>query len=153
MSLELVRLDNGTLPGIANSIRAKTGAVSQIVPAQMPVEIDGIRNIRMQSGVVTIDADATAITVPATGRSIEILGIDVPHTTGYVRSAAWQYGADTVPYALGSYIRYTSSTGGTTPDNTTCSALMVTAENGKTTFDTTNNARLFAGGARYCWIS
>lgn len=154
MSLELVKLDNATLPGIANAIRAKTGGTAPIVPAEMPVEIDGIRNIRMQSGVVTIDADATAITIPAIGRSIDIISNDVPLTTGYVVSASWNNGPTIgSPYSLGSYIRFTSSTGGTTPNGSTCAALAVTVSGETTTFNTTNSARLFAAGAKYCWVA
>lgn len=44
--LELVKLDSGTLPAIANAIRAKTGDTALLLPSQMPTAIESI-----QSGV------------------------------------------------------------------------------------------------------
>ena len=42
MALELVKLDSGTLPAIANAIREKTGDTALLLPAQMPNAIAGI---------------------------------------------------------------------------------------------------------------
>lgn len=154
MALEIVKLDNATLPGIANAIRAKTGGTAPIVPAEMPVEVGGIKNLRMQSGTVTISDDAMELTIPATGRSIDIIALDVPLTTGYVVSASWNHGPTIgSPYSLGSYIRFTSSTGGTTPNGSTCASMMVTVSGETTIFNTTKPDRLFAAGAKYCWVA
>ena len=40
--LELVKLDSGTLPAIANAIRAKTGDTALLLPSQMPTAIESI---------------------------------------------------------------------------------------------------------------
>ena len=40
--LELVKLDSGTLPAIANAIRAKTGDTALLLPSQMAAAIAGI---------------------------------------------------------------------------------------------------------------
>lgn len=40
--LEMVKLDSGTLPAIANAIREKTGDTALLLPAQMPNAIAGI---------------------------------------------------------------------------------------------------------------
>ena len=42
MAMELVKLDNATLPAIANAIRAKTGDTALLLPSQMPNAIAGI---------------------------------------------------------------------------------------------------------------
>lgn len=42
MALELVKLDSGTLPAIANAIRAKTGDAALLLPSQMPTAIASI---------------------------------------------------------------------------------------------------------------
>ena len=42
MALELVKLDSGTLPAIANAIREKTGDTALLLPSQMPNAIAGI---------------------------------------------------------------------------------------------------------------
>lgn len=43
MALELVKLDSGTLPAIANAIREKTGDTALLLPSQMAEEIKGIQ--------------------------------------------------------------------------------------------------------------
>lgn len=40
--LEMVKLDNATLPAIANAIRAKTGDSGLLLPSQMPAAIESI---------------------------------------------------------------------------------------------------------------
>lgn len=55
MALELVKLDSGTLPAIANAIRAKTGDTALLLPSQMPNAIAGI-----PSGI-----ELPALTTPA----------------------------------------------------------------------------------------
>ena len=42
MAMELVKLDNATLPAIANAIRAKTGDTALLLPSQMAAAIAGI---------------------------------------------------------------------------------------------------------------
>ena len=53
--LELVKLDSGTLPAIANAIREKTGDTALLLPSQMPNAIAGI-----PSGI-----ELPALTTPA----------------------------------------------------------------------------------------
>lgn len=55
MALELVKLDSGTLPAIANAIREKTGDTALLLPSQMPNAIAGI-----PSGI-----ELPALTAPA----------------------------------------------------------------------------------------
>lgn len=55
MAMELVKLDNATLPAIANAIRAKTGDTALLLPSQMPNAIAGI-----PSGI-----ELPALTTPA----------------------------------------------------------------------------------------
>ena len=55
MALELVKLDSGTLPAIANAIREKTGDTALLLPSQMPNAIAGI-----PSGI-----ELPALTTPA----------------------------------------------------------------------------------------
>lgn len=55
MALELVKLDSGTLPAIANAIREKTGDTALLLPSQMAGAIAGI-----SSGV-----ELPALTTPA----------------------------------------------------------------------------------------
>lgn len=43
MALELVKLDSGTLPAIANAIREKTGDTALLLPSQMAAAIHGIQ--------------------------------------------------------------------------------------------------------------
>ena len=45
MALELVKLDSGTLPAIANAIRTKTGDTALLLPSQMPNAIAGIPSV------------------------------------------------------------------------------------------------------------
>ena len=40
--LELVKLDSGTLPAIANAIRGKTGETALLLPSEMATAIAGI---------------------------------------------------------------------------------------------------------------
>ncbi|MGM9554311.1 MAG: hypothetical protein ACI3V2_08400 [Faecousia sp.] len=43
MALELVKLDSGTLPAIADAIREKTGDTARLLPSQMAAAINGIQ--------------------------------------------------------------------------------------------------------------
>lgn len=43
MAMEIVKLDNATLPGIADAIRAKTGGTAPLLPSQMAEAIAGIQ--------------------------------------------------------------------------------------------------------------
>ena len=64
MALELVKLDSGTLPGIADAIRAKTGETALLLPSQMAAAIGGIKNLRVETGTITPAEDTTTITIP-----------------------------------------------------------------------------------------
>ena len=66
MALELVKLDNATLPAIAAAIREKTGDTSLLYPSQMADAIGGLRIIRVKSGTVQPAADHNYIDLPET---------------------------------------------------------------------------------------
>ncbi len=76
MALELVKLDSGTLPAIANAIREKTGDTALLLPAQMPNAIAGI-----PSGI-----ELPALTKPAAASDVlkgkEYIGEDGGKRTG-----------------------------------------------------------------------
>ena len=55
MALELVKLDSGTLPAIADAIRQKTGDAARLLPSQMAAAIHGI-----QTGVTLPELTAPA---------------------------------------------------------------------------------------------
>lgn len=75
MALELVRLDNGTLPGIANAIRARTGDTALLLPSQMAAAIAGIPTVTLPE-----------LTAPAAERQVlagkEYIGADGEKKTG-----------------------------------------------------------------------
>ena len=64
MAMELVKLDNATLPAIANAIRAKTGDTALLLPSQMAAAIAGIKNLRIETGTITPAEDVIDITIP-----------------------------------------------------------------------------------------
>lgn len=74
--LELVKLDSGTLPAIANAIREKTGDTALLLPSQMPNAIAGI-----PSGI-----ELPALTTPAEDSDVlngkEYIGADGGKRTG-----------------------------------------------------------------------
>ena len=76
MALELVKLDSGTLPAIANAIREKTGDTALLLPSQMPNAIAGI-----PSGI-----ELPALTAPAAVSDVlkgkEYIGADGEKRTG-----------------------------------------------------------------------
>ena len=76
MAMELVKLDNATLPAIANAIRAKTGDTALLLPSQMAAAIAGI-----QTGV-TLPAlsDPAAVGHVLAGK--EYIGADGTKKTG-----------------------------------------------------------------------
>lgn len=76
MALELVKLDDQTLPAIANAIRAKTGDTALLLPSQMAAAIAGI-----QTGV-TLPAlsDPAAVGHVLAGK--EYIGADGTKKTG-----------------------------------------------------------------------
>lgn len=76
MAMELVKLDNATLPAIANAIRAKTGDTALLLPSQMAEAIAGI-----QTGV-TLPAlsDPAAVGHVLAGK--EYIGADGTKKTG-----------------------------------------------------------------------
>ena len=64
MAMELVKLDNATLPAIADAIRAKTGGAALLLPSQMAAAIGGIRALRVETGSITPAEDMTALEIP-----------------------------------------------------------------------------------------
>lgn len=76
MALELVKLDSGTLPAIANAIREKTGDTALLLPSQMAEEIKGI-----QTGV-TLPELTTPAAVSDVLKGKEYIGADGEKRTG-----------------------------------------------------------------------
>ena len=74
--LELVKLDSGTLPAIANAIREKTGDTALLLPSQMAEEIKGI-----QTGV-TLPELTTPAAVSDVLEGKEYIGADGEKRTG-----------------------------------------------------------------------
>ena len=66
MALELIKLNDTTLPAIAAAIRAKTGDTALLYPSQMADAIGGLRIIRVKSGTVQPAADHNYIDLPET---------------------------------------------------------------------------------------
>lgn len=66
MALELIKLNDTTLPFIAAAIRAKTGDTALLHPSQMAEAIGGLRIIRVKSGTVQPAADHNYIDLPET---------------------------------------------------------------------------------------
>ena len=64
MAMELVKLDNATLPAIADAIRAKTGGAALLLPSQMAEAIGGIRALRVETGSITPAESMTALDIP-----------------------------------------------------------------------------------------
>lgn len=64
MALELIKLNDTTLPAIAAAIRAKTGDTALLHPSQMAGAIGGIRKLTVVTGSITPAADANNITIP-----------------------------------------------------------------------------------------
>lgn len=236
MALELVKLDSGTLPAIANAIRAKTGDTALLLPSQMPNAIAGIpsgielpalttpaedsdvlngkeyigaagekrtgtlvdqiyevetimgsggislevestagaskvfafpepnlqaeniksgtsifnvagsvKEIRTETGTITPAEDTQTITIPATGKVLDIVGVSVPVETGYVIAASYSKGNYNIDAQMGGYFRYSSAT------SIISAGIGVSIQDGNMIVTTGNTARLFAAGATYRW--
>ena len=240
MALELVKLDSGTLPAIANAIREKTGDTALLLPSQMPNAIAGIpsgielpalttpaavsdvldgkeyidalgnkqagtmvicdsvqivetvgeagigvhakiestvdassdvltlqdpnfkpenikrginifnvtgsvKEIRTETGTITPAEDTQTITIPATGKVLDIVGVSVPAETGYVIAASYSKGNYNIGAQMGGYFRYASAT------SIISAGIGVSIQDGNMIFTTGNTARLFAAGATYRW--
>ena len=236
MALELVKLDSGTLPAIANAIREKTGDTALLLPSQMPNAIAGIpsgielpalttpaedsdvlngkeyigaagekrtgtlvdqiyeietimgsggislevestagasktfafpepnlqpeniksgisifdvagsvKEIRTETGTITPAEDTQTITIPATGKVLDIVGVSVPAETGYVIAASYSKGNYNIGAQMGGYFRYASAT------SIISAGIGVSIQDGNMIVTTGNTARLFAAGATYRW--
>ena len=238
--LELVKLDSGTLPAIANAIREKTGDTALLLPSQMPnaiagipsgielpaltapaavsdvlkgkeyigadgekrtgtlvvcdtvgevetvsnpgvglkVEIESIadasdavltlpepnlkpeniksgisifhvagsvKEIRTETGTITPAEDTQTITIPITGKVLDIVGVSVPAETGYVIAASYSKGNYNIDAQMGGYFRYASAT------SIISAGIGVSIQDGNMIVATGNTARLFAAGATYRW--
>ena len=64
MALKLFKLDNATLPAIADAIRAKTGGAALLLPSQMAAAIGGIRSLRVETGSITPAESMKALDIP-----------------------------------------------------------------------------------------
>ena len=236
MALELVKLDSGTLPAIANAIRAKTGDTALLLPSQMPNAIAGIpsgielpaltapaedsdvlsgkeyigaagekrtgtlvdqiyevetlmgpggislevgstagasktfafpepnlqpeniksgisifqvagsvKEVRTETGTITPAEDTQTITIPITGKVLDIIGVSVPAETGYVIAASYSKGNYNIDAQMGGYFRYASAT------SIISAGIGVSIQDGNMIVTTGNTARLFAAGATYRW--
>lgn len=236
MALELVKLDSGTLPAIANAIREKTGDTALLLPSQMPNAIAGIpsgielpalttpaedsdvlngkeyigaagekrtgtlvdqiyeietimgsggislevestagasktfafpepnlkpeniksgisifhvagsvKEIRTETGTITPAEDTQEITIPITGKVLDIVGVSVPAETGYVIAASYSKGNYNIGAQMGGYFRYSSAT------SIISAGIGVSIQDGNMIVTTGNTARLFAAGATYRW--
>lgn len=234
--LELVKLDSGTLPAIANAIREKTGDTALLLPSQMPNAIAGIpsgielpaltapaedsdvlngkeyigaagekrtgtlvdqiyeietimgsggislevestagasktfefpepnlqpeniksgisifnvagsvKEIRTETGTITPAEDTKEITIPATGKVLDIVGVSVPAETGYVIAVSYSKGNYNIDAQMGGYFRYASAT------SIISAGIGVSIQDGNMIVTTGNTARLFAAGATYRW--
>lgn len=234
--LELVKLDSGTLPAIANAIREKTGDTALLLPSQMPNAIAGIpsgielpalttpaedsdvlngkeyigaagekrtgtlvdqiyeietimgsggislevestagasktfafpepnlqpeniksgisifnvagsvKEIRTETGTITPAEDTQTITIPATGKVLDIVGVSVPAETGYVIASSYSKGNYNIGAQMGGYFRYASAT------SIISAGIGVSIQDGNMIVTTGNTARLFAAGATYRW--
>lgn len=234
--LELVKLDSGTLPAIANAIREKTGDTALLLPSQMAGAIAGIpsgielpalttpaedsdvlngkeyigaagekrtgtlvdqiyeietimgsggislevestagasktfafpepnlkpeniksgisifhvagsvKEIRTETGTITPAEDTQTITIPATGKVLDIIGVSVPAETGYVIAASYSKGNYNIDAQMGGYFRYSSAT------SIISAGIGVSIQDGNMIVTTGNTARLFAAGATYRW--
>lgn len=234
--LELVKLDSGTLPAIANAIRAKTGDTALLLPSQMANAIAGIpsgielpalttpakdsdvlngkeyigaagekrtgtlvdqiyevetimgsggislevestagasktfafpepnlqpeniksgisifnvagsvKEVRTETGTITPAEDTQTITIPATGKVLDIVGVSVPAETGYVIAVSYSKGNYNIGAQMGGYFRYSS------PTSIISAGIGVSIQDGNMIVTTGNTARLFAAGATYRW--
>lgn len=148
--MTLVNLNDATLPGVAGAVRDKLGDVNTYLPAELPEKVGLIRGRSVKSGVIKLTANSQTLTIPATGKLVNVLGFDVPKVVGYLCSATWSQGAcgnDNVRrMQLGVQERFTTTSG-----TVTHSGLTTTVSEGQTTFDTANASRFFAAGATYVW--
>lgn len=147
MALKLYKMDDTTLPGIADAIRAKTGGTALLLPSEMAAAVGGIKNLRVETGTITPAEDTTTLTIPTEGRVINVVAQVIPSDTGKVVSAAWSAGEYSVASELGAYYRVASAT------SVICAAIGVTKQDGATSFNTNNESRLFEGGKVYAWTS
>ena len=81
MALEFVRIDNTTLPGIADAIRAKTGETALMLPSQMAQAIEALPFFRVETGTMTVvSSGETMISIPVQAGAMMVL-IWAPHET------------------------------------------------------------------------
>ena len=145
MALELVKLDSGTLPSIADAIREKTGDSALLLPAQMAAAIGKINSLHAESGTITPAEDTQTITIPSTGKVLDIVGVSVPAVTGYVIAVSYSKGNYNISAQMGGYFRYASAT------SIISTGIGVSIQDGNMIVTTGNTARLFAAGATYRW--
>lgn len=148
--MSILNLNNQTLPDIANSIKIKTEDDNTMLPAEMPERINSIRSRTIKTGVIKLNADSQTLTIPTTGKLINVRGFNVPLAAGYLVTATWSEGVSPSEYwgyaQIGAQMRYTNNT-----NSVTFSGLTTSVSNGETTFNTSNTSRLFAADALYVW--
>ena len=103
------------------------------------------KTMRVETGTITPAEDTQAITIPITGKVLDIVGVSVPAATGYVIAASYSKGNYNIDAQMGGYFRYSSET------SIISAGIGVSIQDGNMIVTTGNTARLFAAGATYRW--
>ena len=103
------------------------------------------KTLRVETGTITPAKDTQTITIPATGKVLDIVGVSVPVKTGYVIAVSYSKGNYIIDAQMGGYFRYSSAT------SIISAGIGVSIQDGNMIVTTGNTARLFAAGATYRW--
>ena len=103
------------------------------------------KKLRVETGTITPAEDTQTITIPITGKVLDIVGVSVPAETGYVLAASYSKGNYNIGAQMGGYFRYASATA------IISAGIGVSIQDGNMIVTTGNTARLFAAGATYRW--
>ena len=103
------------------------------------------KKLRVETGSITPAEDTQTITIPITGKVLDIIGVSVPVKTGYVIAASYSKGNYIIDAQMGGYFRYASVT------DIISAGIGVSIQDGNMIVATGNTARSFAAGATYRW--
>lgn len=103
------------------------------------------RKLRVEMGTITPAEDTQTITIPVTGKVLDIVGVSVPAETGYVIAVSYSKGNFDVDAQIGGYFRYSS------PTSIISAGIVVSIQDGNMIVTIGNTARSFAAGATYRW--
>lgn len=104
-----------------------------------------VKEIHTETGTITPAEDTQTITIPATGKVLDIVGVSVPAETGYVIAVSYSKGNYNTDAQIGGYFRYAS------PTAIISAGIGVSANDSQMVLDTNNAERIFAGGVTYRW--